>query len=67
MRCYSKNVYPYEVLKYAADAYKNLCDIIINEKETYWSVDFLNCKESEELIIKEFTNFLIEIINGVDV
>lgn len=66
MRDYSKNIYPREAIAYASDAYTGLCAITVQEERNYWRVCFNECKEDKSLIIREFSNFLIEIVNGVE-
>ena len=63
---YKKSLYAYEALSESAEAFGHLCKISIDDANEYWQVEFENCVEDEHLTVKEFSNYIIEIINGAD-
>lgn len=63
---YSKNMYAYKAIDFGKEAYKHLCKIEITETEQYWQVSFTECKVDKDILKKEFSNFIIEVMNGAD-
>ena len=59
-----KSIYLYKAIKIAQYDYRELCDIVISENEKYWILKFSNCLVEAEVLRKEFSNYLIEVING---
>ena len=59
----NKLIYNKSSILQAQNAYRNICTIFINENADYWICEFQNCKYEEVITIKEFENFLIDILN----
>ncbi len=64
---YSKNIYPQKVLLNAINSYNELCKVNVTENNKYWIIEYEDCIVDEELLNKEFGNYLIDAINEVGV
>ena len=58
-----RNLYSENNLRYAIDAYSELCSIKYEIKNNFIECVFKDCVYSEELTIKEFENYLISLEN----
>ena len=63
-KSYSKIIYSRDVLEQAAIAYKNIADIEIKEKGGDFVCLFNRCKAESQLVVNEFNNYLIELLNS---
>ena len=63
---FSKNIYPYKAIEIAMVDYKDFGSIELSEEENYWIVEFQNYSGDFDRLKKEFSNYLIEVVNGVD-
>lgn len=61
---YIKTFYPKEVLNQAIDDYKKIAKIKLLEDDEYCKCEFLRCAVDTQLIINEFNNYLIELLNS---
>ena len=63
---YSKNIYPGFAITETAQAYSGICTTHILEDDEYWIVYFSEYVMDSSLLIREFSNYLIDVINGAD-
>ena len=61
---YSKEFYPIEIIQKAIHAYKELAVISVSEERDQYKCCFTNCAIDAERIVREFDNFLIELLNS---
>ncbi len=61
----SKEIFEKAVILNAISQYDSLCRISINEKDNnYYKLSFSNCLYSNEETIKEFENYVIDLMNS---
>ena len=58
-----KDLYSYEMIEKAADSFSSLCKISISIDGNYYVCSFDMCKYDELVTIREFENYLIDLIN----
>lgn len=61
---YTKTFYPKEVLNQAIDDYKKIAKIKLLEDGEYFKCEFFRCAVDTQLVINEFNNYLIELLNS---
>lgn len=62
---FNKNVYPKEVIASAIDDYKNISEIELYEVDNdYYRCRFSKCLLDPSIVMYEFANYLIEILNS---
>ena len=62
---FNKNVYPREVIIYAINDYKNISEIeLYKENNDYYRCRFNKCLLDPSIVMNEFANYLIEILNS---
>lgn len=61
---YTKNFYSREVLNQAIDDYKRIAVIELLEDGQYYHCAFSQCAVDTQLVINEFNNYLIELLNS---
>lgn len=61
---YIKTFYPKEVLNQAIGDYKKIAKIKLLEDDEYYKCEFLRCAVDTQLVINEFNNYLIELLNS---
>lgn len=62
---YDLDIYPLNIIQAAIKSYKDIVIIDINVQDNKAILSFAQCLYSEELTVKEFGNYLIDLI-GVD-
>ena len=60
---YSKNIYPRFAVVAAVEAFGDICKTFVTENDGYWVVNFSDYSVEKSLLIREFGNYLIDIIN----
>ena len=63
-KSFPKTIYSKGAIIKAIDDYKKLAKIDLSENLEYYICDFADCVIDPERIIKEFGNYLIEIMNS---
>lgn len=63
-QAYTKAFYPKEVLKQAINDYKKIAKIKLVEDVWYYKCEFSRCSVNTQLVINEFNNYLIELLNS---
>ncbi len=63
-RVYTKIFYPKEVLNQAIYGYKKIAKIKLLEVGGYYKCEFFQCAIDTQLVINEFNNYLIELLNS---
>ena len=63
-KTYDKNIYPRFVLESAISAYKSIASIKIKEKDGAFMCSFGKSKADTQIVINEFDNYLIELLNS---
>jgi len=63
-KAYCLDIYPESVLRQAIDDYHDICDIEVEIQNHNMICRFLHGKTNEEIIMLEFSNYLIELINS---
>lgn len=61
---YTKTFYPKEVLNQAIDDYKKIAKIKLLEDDGHYKCEFFQCAVDTQLVIDEFNNYLIELLNS---
>jgi len=61
---YTKTFYPKKVLEQAIDDYKKIAKIRLLNDGEYFKCDFFRCSVDTQLVINEFNNYLIELLNS---
>lgn len=61
---YTKTFYPKEVLNQATNDYKKIAKIKLLEDDNYFKCEFFRCAVDTQLVINEFNNYLIELLNS---
>ncbi len=62
---FNKNVYPKEVIASAIDDYRNISEIELYEEDNnYYKCRFNKCLLAPSIVMNEFNNYLIEILNS---
>ena len=61
---YPKTFYSKEVLNQAIDDYKKIAKIKLLEDGEHYKCEFLRCAVDTQLVINEFNNYLIELLNS---
>lgn len=61
---YTKAFYSSEVLSQAIDDYKKIAKIKLHDGGEYYKCEFLRCVADTQLVINEFNNYLIELLNS---
>lgn len=61
---YTKTFYRKEVLNQAIDDYKKIAKIKLLEDNEYYKCEFFRCAVNTQLVINEFNNYLIELLNS---
>lgn len=61
--CYSKELYPEACIESAIRAYDGIAKITIIQNKTYHICQFSNCIADNTLVMNEFGNYLIELLN----
>ena len=61
---YTKTFYSKEVLNQAIDDYKKIAKIKLLEDGEYFKCVFFRCAVDTQLVINEFNNYLIELLNS---
>lgn len=61
---YTKTFYPKEVLDQAIADYKKIAKIKLLEDGKYFNCAFSQCAVDTQLVINEFNNYLIELLNS---
>lgn len=55
----SKDIYSIDIIEKVSEAFNEICDVQIIEKDDVFQCTFLNNVTDTELTIKEFENYLI--------
>lgn len=55
----NKDIYSRNIIEKVSDAYTQLCEIQIVERETFFECKFFNTITDTELTMNEFENYLI--------
>lgn len=63
-KLFDKAFYTKKVLDKAILDYRQIASIKISDKDKYWECAFESNKMPIEIIINEFDNYLIELLNG---
>ena len=61
---YTKAFYSKEVLNQAIDDYKKIAKIKLLEDGECYKCEFFRCAVDTQLVINEFNNYLIELLNS---
>ena len=61
---YTKTFYSKEVLNQAIDDYKKIAKIKLLEDGDHYKCEFFRCAVDTQLVINEFNNYLIELLNS---
>ena len=61
---YTKAFYRKEVLNQAINDYKKIAKIKLLEDDEYFKCKFFQCVVDTPLVINEFNNYLIELLNS---
>ncbi len=59
----NKEIYDYSAIKAATEGYKQFAHIQIEENYTYYVCGFTRCKYGIAPTIREFCNYVIDIMN----
>ena len=62
---YDLDIYPIDIIKKAADDYSSLAVISMCEEDGYCLCSFSDCQYGELFTEKEFSNYLIDMINAL--
>lgn len=62
-KIFDLNFYSIKHIEMAAVAYENIAQINLEIKGDECNCEFLNAKAETELVIKEFCNYILEIMN----
>lgn len=57
-------IYPLDLLKMAANDYSKVARILVVPSKNYALCSFMQCKADEQLVIKEFGNYVIDLIGS---
>ena len=60
---FHKELYSKEVIAKAVNDYSEIADIFVKNKEKYWQCLFQNCRFETEQTIREFENYMIDLLN----
>ena len=63
-RVYTKDFYSKVVLNQAIDDYKKIAKIKLLEDGEHYKCEFFRCAVDTQLVINEFNNYLIELLNS---
>lgn len=66
-RVYTKDFYSKVVLNQAIDDYKKIAKIKLLEEGKHYKCVFFRCAVDVQLVINEFDNYLIELLNSTGV
>lgn len=58
-----KELYPLSYISTAQATYTGICQLEVEENDTYWLCNFSACKYEEQRTIMEFENYLIDLMN----
>jgi hypothetical protein len=59
----AKEIYPLSCIEDSCTAYKKLCSIQIYDKDGHYLLRFSNCRFDENKTLREFENYLIQLVN----
>lgn len=59
----SKNIYDESIIRQAIRDYGSIANIQLKSDSTYYDLQFENCKYDENRTLKEFENYLIDLMN----
>ena len=60
---YKKTIYPRHVVEMACEAFVDVCFTKIEANKDYWKVEFICDAVNTNIIVKEFNNYLIGLLN----
>lgn len=63
-RLYSKTFYAKKILFAAINDYKKIAKIKLFEDDEHYRCEFCMCEVDTQVVINEFNNYLIELINS---
>lgn len=59
----SKNIYDESIIRQAIRDYGSIANIQLKSDSAYYDLQFENCKYDENRTLKEFENYLIDLMN----
>lgn len=59
----SKNIYDESIIRQAIRDYGSIANIQLKSDSGYYDLQFENCKYDENRTLKEFENYLIDLMN----
>lgn len=59
----SKNIYDESIIRQAIRDYGSIANIQLKSDSNYYDLQFENCKYDENRTLKEFENYLIDLMN----
>jgi hypothetical protein len=57
-------IYPLDLLRQAAIDYSKIAKVVVVPSKKYALCSFLQCKADEQLVVKEFGNYVIDLIGS---
>jgi hypothetical protein len=63
-KSYHNNLYPLEIINVAVSAYSRIAEISLEQCGDYTLCRFSRCVVSSALVVNEFDNYLIELMNS---